>query len=139
MKVRRRRCHMYELRRGPPDPGVWKEVRERGHQRVEGMRQHIEQLFAEGGRSRSVRVEAWWSKCEIAVHEHRGLQRGRALQQSAERGIANQLMTGTEQQPAVASQSEERFGIAPRFHERLLDVDVGAGEERLAGEVEVRC
>src|SRR5438477_4863070 len=48
-------------------------------------------------------------------------------------------MAGTQRQPALLCQREERFGVSAGLRERLLDVDVSASLERLPGKVEVRC
>ncbi len=55
-----------------------------------------------------------------------------------ERGVAKQLVTRTHEEASFLRQTEQLVRLGFRLDERLLDVDVGAAEQCLPRNVEMR-
>jgi hypothetical protein len=95
------------------------------------MRQDIEQLPAERRVGRSVGIEARGPERKPAVDERHRLERGRLLHQLLEGGIAEELMSRANQPSVRARGRKECLRLFRCFHERLLDVDMRSGQQRL--------
>ena len=100
-------------------------------QRIERMRKDVEQLGGERLRACPLGVHPDGAEREVAVHLRDRAERRDARHQLAVRWVADLLVSGTHEQAAVAGQPEQLSRLALRLDERLLDVDVRAGEQRL--------
>ncbi len=133
MQIRRCRVRVHQLDRCAP----WAEALEGGHQRVERVRQHVDELARQRAAACLRGVELRRPKGEITVHQRHVLEVERATDKVQESRLADELMTGANQEAALPRRGEECRGVFPGFDERLFDVHVRAGEQRRVRRSEV--
>ena len=102
------------------------------------MGEDVQQLLPERATTRALRIEPRRPKREGAVDERDGLQLRGAPHQPAEGWVTDQLVPGADEEPALACQRDQDIRFDLGLDERLFDVDMGPGEQRLAGRLEVR-
>jgi len=118
-------------------PGPRAEALQRRHERVQRVREDVQQLRAQGALRRSVGLKPRRPKREVAVDERDRPQCRGLTHQPAKGRVADELMPRTHEQPALAREREQRLRLFPRLDERLLDVHMRPGKERLPGRLEM--
>ena len=132
---RRGGARVEDLDRGLRRP----ETLEGGDEGVQRMGKDVQQLVTERATTRALGIEPGRAKRKVAVDERDGLQLRGALQQPAEGGVADQLVPGADEEPTLARQLDQGVRFDLRLDERFFDVDMGPGEQRLSGRLEVRA
>ena len=107
-------------------------------QRVDGVRQHVEELEVRAQRLGSPCAGPHRPEREVALDVVQGPEAREQLERAPRRRLEQQLVAGAHAQALLRGQREDPLGRFGGLGEGLLDVDVAAGLEGLARQRLVR-
>src|SRR6185312_885172 len=127
LEIRRRRRDAND-----PDTCIWLDPLQSCHERVQGVREHVEQL----GDSRSVwriGTQGWRLEQKFTLSANERSESGRPVHQGVIHGVTEQLVSCAYKAFPRCREHEERLRVCERLHKRLLDVDMRTRKQSLSG------